>query len=190
MGARHAGWGAAVGCPRVPHSGRGAQCRTTTVNANIKINNEIFTVSVQKNDDVPAFLPGNGAAVHVGAPFMTPGWRRCGCGDVAGVYCVGLRWGCGRHKWRPYDWRVISGIYGRTPEAPFGASGVLVCALCRGSDELDAAFEELVEGLAFEQSVLQESDVDELVYHGLPGAVVGEHFGLLLFLGGDVLVAL
>ena len=64
------------------------------------------------------------------------------------------------------------------------------CCAVRGSDEFDAAFEELVEGLAFEQSVLQEGNVDELVHHGLPGAVVGEHFGLLLFLGGDVLVAL
>lgn len=64
------------------------------------------------------------------------------------------------------------------------------CCAAAGSDELDAAFEELVEGAAFEQAVLQEGDVDELVHHGLPGAVVGEHFGLLLFLGGDVLVAL
>ena len=111
-------------------------------------------------------------------------------GGDAGVYCVGL-WRCGgRHKWRPYVWQVISGIYERAPEAPFGGFRRFGVALRGGSDELDAAFEELVEGAAFEQSVLQEGDVDELVHHGLPGAVVGEHFGLLLFLGGDVLVAL
>lgn len=107
--------------------------------------------------------------------------------------------------------RGIGGVAGDTSVAPtFAGGGGCLAAwgyeknaggsfrgfrrfgvvLCGGSDELDAAFEELVEGAAFKQSVLQEGNVDELVHHGLPGAVVGEHFGLLFFLGGDVLVAL
>ena len=240
------------------------------------------------------FRLATGAAVHVGAPFMTPGWRRsplaamsrgdCGggwrCPRCGGVYCGGgwrqLSCGVARRGaiydarlaafpvaavcagicgggWRRFRCDGVAGVYwwlaafplrwccgcllavggvpvggvcggiaggvpGDTSVAPtFGVFGggwrqlpcggargdmkkerrrllsglpAFWCCAVRGSDEFDAAFEELVEGLAFEQSVLQEGDVDELVHHGLPGAVVGEHFGLLLFLGGDVLVAL
>ena len=81
----------------------------------------------KKNDDVPAFLPGNGAAVHVGAPFMTPGWRRCGCGDVAWVSAVGG--GVPR----------CGGVAGDTSGAPtFAGGGGRHAAMCVGDARLAA----------------------------------------------------
>lgn len=182
------------------------------VKANIKINNEIFTVSVQKMTMFLRFCRATGAAVHVGASFMTPGWRRsrwrrCARGFAAVVggapRCGGVLLRGFAAVWRatqvsPLRWAfsVVGAVFplrrGDMKKRRRLLSGLPAfwCCAVRGSDEFDAAFEELVEGFAFEQSVLQEGDVDELVHHGLPGAVVGEHFGLLLFLGGDVVVAL
>ena len=40
--------------------------------------------------------------IHVGATFMSPGWRTHACGCVASLRSAG------RHKWRPYVWAVCA----------------------------------------------------------------------------------
>ena len=99
------------------------------------------------------------AAMCVGAPFREPvprpgRHRVCGGGRcpfrVAGMGGKGVRlwrvccaqWGAGVTSGAPtFDGWICGG---------WRCSGRFVCALCGGSDELDAAFEELVECFAFE----------------------------------------
>lgn len=57
-------------------------------------------------------------------------------------------------------------------------------------DKVYAALEEAAEGFAFEQSVLQEGEVDELMYDAVAFAIVCQNVIAFLFLGGDVVVGL